>query len=53
MAQKAIDYLFRQLKDHKLALSQAEKRGDKVAEENLKTKIEAVDYLIDLVMKEL
>lgn len=53
MTQKALDYLFRQLKDHKIALGHAEKRGDKDAVENLKVKIECVEYLIDLATKEL
>ena len=51
MNKKALDYLFRQLKDHEISISRAEKRGDKVAVENLKMKIECVKYLIDLTTK--
>lgn len=49
----AIDMLYKSLKALKIALGYAEKRGAKHDEiDNLRKKIEAVDWLIGLAIKE-
>lgn len=53
MAQKALNYLYNLLKEHKIARGQAEKRGDRLAIENLDNKIACVDYLIGLAIEQL
>lgn len=53
MTQKALDYLYRALKNHKIALGHAEERNDREAVENLENKIACVEYLIDLTTKAL
>ena len=53
MAEKALEYLYRQLKDHKIAWEHAKRRGDREAVDNLEKKIACVEYLIDLATKAL
>lgn len=49
----AIDMLYKSLKTLKISLGYAEKRGAKHDEiDNLRKKIEAVDWLIGLAIKE-
>lgn len=53
MGEKALKYLYKLLKEHRLALVRAEARGDWEAVDNLKNKIECAEYLIALATKEL
>ena len=53
MAKRALEYLYRQLKEHKISLDHAQERRDIRAIDNLNEKIRCVEYLIDLTMKEL
>ena len=51
----ALELLYRELKRLKISLSNAEKRANVTTDEldNIRSKIDAVDYLIGLVHKEL
>jgi hypothetical protein len=53
MGEKALKYLYKLLKEHRLALVRAEARKDYEAIENLNDKIECAEYLIALATKEL
>lgn len=52
--QKALDYLYHELKCAKVALGRAERKQNVTAEEitNLENKIAAIDWLIPLAIKE-
>lgn len=52
MNQTCMIWLQRQLKNRRIALEQAEKRGDTTAAENLKGKISVIEHLSGLVEKE-
>ena len=53
MVQNVLEYLYKLLKDHKIAREHAQRRGDKSAVDNLDNKITYVEYLIDRTIKEL
>lgn len=50
--ERALEYLYRELKKAKIALGQAETRSGVTHEEleNLRNKIDAIDYLIPLAI---
>ena len=53
MEYKALEYLYRQLKEHKIALDRAQESRDIRAIDDLNDKIRCVEYLIDMVLKEM
>ena len=48
-----LDYLYKQLKEHKIARDHAQARRDIRAIDNLTDKIRCVEYLIDMILKEM
>lgn len=52
MKEKSLNWLQRQLKNKKIALTSAEARNDTVAVVNLQKKIDIIDYLIKSVLRE-
>lgn len=55
ISEKALDWLYKELKAAKIALGNAERKPNTPPEEpaNLKSKVDAIDWLIPLTIKEI